>query len=438
MVLVNAEILRLTDTDDGLVTVLYAEGAGEGINRPLLRLEATAERLAAYGRREAWVEFPGAVDAADLQAKAQAWLDEKSDPAKLQQVRVRVIGPDRIYRVGDKVRIGDGQLGVDLQLRVQKATTSGGEVTLELGAPAISLADLVAQDREEERQERALGLPAPSGFRVQAAHPGALVLLNPYAGSRAVGVEIHASTTAGFTPDRSTLKARGPGTRFQLRDLSSGTTYYIKARSFDAAGSLSSFTAEASVTAGKPLPPGVVEAEHLAAGIRPVHVFNDPKPNLPQPGVEPGDHATVVGGTDDGKIFVAKDNNADGVAEAWELVPVEAQQVVGELVAGQIAAGAIAARHLAVIPATTSGINPSVDLLLQWRETLASTQGLEPNAGHDARLEPRMGAVGDAVRVGTSLAYAREEPAAHTIIAWRSTKVWNDYAGLTWNDLEAM
>ena len=64
-------------------------------------------------------------------------------------------------------------------------------------------------------------------------------------------VEIHMSTTSGFTPGTATLKGRlaRPGA-YTVGGLSSGTTYYFKLRGADAAGNYTTASTQASSTTG--------------------------------------------------------------------------------------------------------------------------------------------------------------------------------------------
>ena len=64
-------------------------------------------------------------------------------------------------------------------------------------------------------------------------------------------VEVHSSTTTGFTPGTATLKGRlaRPGAFF-LGGLTAGVTYYVKLRGADPAGNYSAASAQASSTTG--------------------------------------------------------------------------------------------------------------------------------------------------------------------------------------------
>lgn len=62
--------------------------------------------------------------------------------------------------------------------------------------------------------------------------------------------ECHISTSSGFTPSSSTLKARGRQAKFEITGLTPGTTYYCKLVTIDARGNRSSPSAEEEFVAG--------------------------------------------------------------------------------------------------------------------------------------------------------------------------------------------
>ncbi|MDI6872106.1 MAG: hypothetical protein QME79_12335 [Bacillota bacterium] len=91
----------------------------------------------------------------------------------------------------------------------------------------------------------------PAGLALASAIRGLVVTLTKPTDLYWDGFEIHVSTTSGFAPGPSTLKAKGRATRFEIVDLTPGTTYYVKARAYDSAGNYSAYTSEASQVAGQ-------------------------------------------------------------------------------------------------------------------------------------------------------------------------------------------
>lgn len=91
----------------------------------------------------------------------------------------------------------------------------------------------------------------PTGLTVVASIRGLTVTLTANTEADWDGFEIHASTTTGFTPDATTLKAKGRATRYDLIDLTPGTTYFVKAIAYDTSNNKSAATTQASGVAGQ-------------------------------------------------------------------------------------------------------------------------------------------------------------------------------------------
>lgn len=91
-------------------------------------------------------------------------------------------------------------------------------------------------------------IPAPpGGLALSSVFRGLVVTLDerlndPYWD----GYEIHVSTTSGYTPGPSTLKAKGKATRFEVLNLTANTTYYVKAIAYDTSGNASPESTEVS------------------------------------------------------------------------------------------------------------------------------------------------------------------------------------------------
>lgn len=244
----TAELVTLTDTSDGFATILTARGPGTGINRTQTTIR-NETAITKYGPRETIEDFPDAVDAADLLAKAQARLAELSNPAKFQQLTVRVSGHPEPFRLGQRIRVSDGELGFTTTAKITSIDADETSTTLTLGDAPASLLDVINAKDAEERRDIALGLPTPVSVQLVPTPTGMTVLVTLGANSRAVGVEVHVSPVNGFTPDVSTLAARGPGVRFVIEGLATAIRHFVRVRAYDDRGNFSPFTDQLSTAA---------------------------------------------------------------------------------------------------------------------------------------------------------------------------------------------
>ena len=88
----------------------------------------------------------------------------------------------------------------------------------------------------------------PTGLTVNCVVRELIVTLNANSEPDWDGFEIHVSTTNNFTPDATTLKAKGKSTRFNILGMAPNTTYYIKAIAYDLSGNKSNPTPQVSIT----------------------------------------------------------------------------------------------------------------------------------------------------------------------------------------------
>lgn len=257
----KAELLTLTETTDGFATAVVARGPGSGINRWQARA-VNAAAAAEYGLREVVVDFPDARDPEHLRELAEEHLARVSDPANFQEVSIRVAGAAAPLRIGQRVRVSDGDLGFTTAGAITSLDVDGDEVTITLGGVPVDLLDVVNRREEAERRQVALGLPAPDQVDVQATPTGIIVYARAGVASRAVGLEVHVSTSNGFTPDASTRAARGPQTRFVIDGLPIGVRQFVRVRAYDERGNYSPFTQQVSA-----VPQGVGGPELVAGTI---------------------------------------------------------------------------------------------------------------------------------------------------------------------------
>lgn len=91
----------------------------------------------------------------------------------------------------------------------------------------------------------------PPRVSLLPGQPGFIVTVEAGPASRgigAVGVEVHWSTTSGFTPSPSTVRAAGPEERFEFANLTSNAPHYVRVRAFDEHGRYGPYSAQQSVT----------------------------------------------------------------------------------------------------------------------------------------------------------------------------------------------
>lgn len=264
-----SELLTLTDTSDGFATALIARGPGTGINRMQLTLR-NEPAISAYGYREAIADFADAVDETDLQTKALARLAEVSDPAKHQELTVRVTGGPQ-FALGQRIRVSDGELGFSTTAKITGIDSDEASTTLTLGDAPGSLLDVINKRDAEERRQIALGLPPPTNVEIIPAPTGLTVLASVGLNSRAVGMEVHVSASNGFIPDRTTLAARGPGSRFEIEGLPTAIRQFVRLRAYDDRGNFSPWTDQISAA-----PRGVGTAELVVGQI---DITNAERPN---------------------------------------------------------------------------------------------------------------------------------------------------------------
>lgn len=249
----NAELQTLSESDENLCNILTAIGPGEGIRAPQITLidEASVELYGPYPKVETFADAAGLED---LRRLAALYLADHADP--LESLGVRAVfeqGVDLRINRGDTVRFAHRETGINVTERIAQIDYDDEGATFSLKAPPASLVGAMLDPAEaEDRKRRQLGLPPPEGFTVTGARPGVRLKYNPYVGSRAQGVEIHAALEPNFEPTTATLVRRTPDTEVHLSTvpgLPLGARWFVKVASY-AGDELGEFTPEAAAIAG--------------------------------------------------------------------------------------------------------------------------------------------------------------------------------------------
>lgn len=375
--MINANLNNLRVVDDELFNRIIAFGPGDGINRVSVTVE-DASSISRYGLRERVETFVDATSRDNLQTLATAFLDDHKEPVTEMEVTFFFdasdpelesilyegeavlyggepvafwrYGDPKDVRRGDTVRIVAQSLGLNTTGVIEELSWEPGAVTLTIGKKKYNLLDVInGPEIEDERGQNALGLSVPIGFRAQRASPGVRVFVNPYTNSRASGVEIYASSTAGYTPDNGNLLVRGSATEFYFPELASGVIWYFRARSYDQAGNVSDFTDEVPavsgyVDGGRIEEGSITDLTPFASALQPPKLVLS-LPVVPDPDYEIGDLVAF-----DGDLYELVSET--GVpATDWQLLAdlteLDGRLVANRLVSAQIEAGAIRAEQIA-------------------------------------------------------------------------------------------
>lgn len=316
----NAELTTLTEGDSELCNVVLASGPGDGIQAMLLTLRNQTS-VDFYGEYPKSVTFAQAVSEADLRVLALAYLEQHSNPLEALQVRaVFEEGYDPDIEQGDTVTFASVEAGITVTERIVEIAHEVDGVTFSLKSPRGDLTNaLLDQLGEEDRKKRALGLPAPQAFTCTTARPGVRLKFNPYVGSRAQGVEIHASLEPNFEPDSLTFVRKTADTEVHLSAVSHlplAARWYVKIAAY-ADAERGEFSEELSAIAGyittDVLDPKIEEAlDQAAADERIADLIEEVKKNSIFTGAVTAWSADSI--TDSSKNYPAL-----GVTGGWSL-----------------------------------------------------------------------------------------------------------------------
>lgn len=174
------------------------------------------------------IEYVGQVTFAYILA---SWLSSGPDAVRYD-VRARRVGQaddqwQYMASVATTQKIAPVAGNVEYEVQVRAVDSVGNASAWSSSATIVTARDTSA--------------PAPPTFAASGGIvKGIFVVLNTPTDPDWDGFEIHVSEAgAGFTPDASTLKAKGRQTRFEITGLVPGRTYYVKAIAYDTSGNKS-------------------------------------------------------------------------------------------------------------------------------------------------------------------------------------------------------
>lgn len=170
-------------------------------------------------------------------------------------------------------------------------------------------------------------------------------------------VEVHVSTTSGFTPSSSTLRGRliGPG-MFTVFGLTAGTTYYARLVGVDAYGNTTTPSVQASSTTGLTTTgdygTATIDAGAVSFNARTIGGITTTVGSTTPTSPVTGD---IWLDSSSGAIIHKRWNGSAWVTQAWGSDSISA----GAVTAVQVAAGAITAGAIAAGSITTAKLDAS-------------------------------------------------------------------------------
>lgn len=209
--------------------------------------------ISKYGRRfmEIKESATSQIDtSSEATALANAILNDLKDPKAEVEV---LVSHFPFAELGDLYRFkGGNQLFTsDMDLAVVGFThvITEDEFTTSLicrGKPAGAYLQWHANNVAWTGAKDTIPPASPSSFTLTPISGGFNITLPDPSESDWDGYEIHVSETSSFTPNESTLKAKGRQTSFDITDLRT-KTYYVKVISYDTSGNRSEPSNEASI-----------------------------------------------------------------------------------------------------------------------------------------------------------------------------------------------
>ncbi|GHG79624.1 hypothetical protein [Comamonas sp. JC664] len=260
---------KLTDIRNAVEVVYWDASDRDALGNPkrktVVSLNPTS--IAELGRRYMQVLEASTSNintAAEAQRLADAAIADLSDSALEVEMEVPY---HWALEVNDVVRVQPDDVHldepVDLAIVSMDPVFTTGTAKMKLvlrGRPSVSRAEWKARnarpstgsspaERSLQVTARMQGPDAPTELAPTPTVNGfALSFKPPSSGPEWDAFELHVSTSPGFTPGASTLKAAASATRFEVADLQPGTTHYAVVRGRDAHGNVGPASAQVALS----------------------------------------------------------------------------------------------------------------------------------------------------------------------------------------------
>ena len=290
----------------------------------------------------------------------------------------------------------DGELRRPPQLWEQKLARTTAVVGLGVGGDATALVTDPPVPGTEGGVEPAPTLPPPESFSTPSAPTltgGVQSIMVTWDGLTSTGdqypyetavVEVHQSTTTGFTPSSSTLKGelRYPG-NFTITGLTAETTYYFKLRGRDAAGNFTTASAQASGTTGltttNDYGTGTIEAGAVSFNARAIGGITTTVGTTAPTSPLTGDIWLDSTG---GSIVHKRWSGTAWVTQAWGSSSLSANCITAtQIAAGAVTAGAILAGEVTAEKIRGDAIDGKVITGATFRTSATAGTSTTPRAG---------------------------------------------------------
>ncbi len=255
----TAKTMRLTrNMVRNFVKVWYQTNPNDPETRTSITRDDPAS-ISKYGRR--YMEISEAADSAintstEAAKLAEACRDDLKDPKATHEVEC----PYYFHvQLGDLIRFkANGILfdvDQDLAVTTVRHRLADGQARTTVfcrGKPAGGYITWMKKGQVPGGASQTVDMPplTPTGSTATASIAGMILRVPDAISSLVDHFEYHVSTTSGFTPDATTLKAKTRATRAEIAGLTAGTTYYAKILAVRKNGVKSAVSSQLSAMAG--------------------------------------------------------------------------------------------------------------------------------------------------------------------------------------------